>query len=102
MAALEVEAVNQCKGLLGDMLAQASEVKRTNGIEPPILKADIEEGFRRLQELPDFVERRDTKKSTLYAVIEIAVRDAFIDLLVRIPTTCERRPILTRIRPLIR
>ncbi|KFZ09494.1 hypothetical protein V501_05546 [Pseudogymnoascus sp. VKM F-4519 (FW-2642)] len=81
MAALEVEAVNQCKGLLGDMLAQASEVKRTNGIEPPILKADIEEGFRRLQELPDFVERRDTKKSTLYAVIEIAVRDAFIDLL---------------------
>ncbi|OBT83198.1 hypothetical protein VE02_09148 [Pseudogymnoascus sp. 03VT05] len=81
MAALEVEAVNQCKELLGDMLAQASEVKRTNGIEPPILKADIEEGFRRLQELPDFVERRDAKKSTLYAVVEIAVRDAFIDLL---------------------
>ncbi|KFY24859.1 hypothetical protein V493_04986 [Pseudogymnoascus sp. VKM F-4281 (FW-2241)] len=81
MAALEVEAVNLCKGLLGDMLVQASEIKRTNGIEPPILKVDIEEGFRRLQELPNFVERRDAKKTTRYAVIEIAVRDVFIDLL---------------------
>ncbi|KFY87570.1 hypothetical protein V498_07114 [Pseudogymnoascus sp. VKM F-4517 (FW-2822)] len=81
MAALEVEAVNLCKGLLGDMLAQASEVKRTNVIEPPILKADIEEGFQRLQELPNFVERRDAKKLTRYAVIEIAVREVFIDLL---------------------
>ncbi|OBT64895.1 hypothetical protein VE03_06452 [Pseudogymnoascus sp. 23342-1-I1] len=81
MAALEVEAVNLCKGLLGDMLAQASEVKRTDGIEPPILKADIEEGFRRLQDLPNFVERRDAKKLTRYAVIEIAVREVFIDLL---------------------
>ena len=96
-----MEAVNLCKGLLGEMLAQASEVKRTNGIEPPILKADIEEGFRRLQELPNFVERRDAKKSTRYAVIETAVREVFIDLLVRIPTTRERRPILTRARPLI-
>lgn len=94
-----MEAVNLCKGLLGDMLAQASEVKRTNVIEPPILKADIEEGFRRLQELPNFVERRDAKKLTRYAVIEIAVREVFIDLLVRIPTTCEQRPILTGTRP---
>ncbi|KFX88453.1 hypothetical protein V490_07623 [Pseudogymnoascus sp. VKM F-3557] len=81
MAALEVEAVNLCKGLLGDMLAQANEVKRTNGIEPPILKADIEEEFRRLQEIPSFAEGRDSKKSTRYAVIETAVRDTFIDLL---------------------
>ena len=78
-----MEAVNLCRGLLGDMLAQANEIKRTNGIEPPILKADIAEEFRRLQELPIFAERRDTKKSTRYAVIETAVRDAFIELLVR-------------------
>lgn len=96
-----MEAVNLCKGLLGDMLAQANEVKRTNGIEPPILKADIEEEFRRLQEIPSFAEGRDSKKSTRYAVIETAVRDTFIDLLVRIPTTCEQWTILTRTRPLI-
>lgn len=77
-----MEAVNLCKGLLGDMLVRASEVKRTDGIEPPILKADIKEEFRRLQELPNFVERRDAKKSTRYAAIETAVREAFIDLLV--------------------
>lgn len=94
-----MEAVNLCKGHLGDMLVQASEVKQTNDIEPPILKADIEDGFRRLQGLPNFGENRDAKKSSRYAVIESAVRDAFIDLVVRIPTMCERRPILTRARP---
>lgn len=101
MAGLEVEAVNLCRGLLRDMLAQASEIKRTNGIEPPILKADIAEEFQRLQELPYFAERRDAKKSTRYAVIETAVQDAFIELLVRVPTLYKPTPILTRIRQII-
>lgn len=84
MAALEVEAVGVFKGLLGDMLAQAGEIKRTDAIEPPILKADIAEQLQQLQTLKNFPKTRDAKKSTQYAVIETAVRDAFIELLVRL------------------
>ena len=88
MAALEVKAVSIFKGLLGDMLAQSGETKRTDAIEPPILKTDIAAELQRLQALEYFPKTRDAKKSTQYAVIETAVRDAFIELLVRTPASC--------------
>lgn len=81
---LEVEAVVVFKGLLGDMLAQSGTTKRTDTIEPPVSKADIAPVLRRFQQV-NSSKTRDEKKATQYAVIETAVRDAFVDLLVREP-----------------
>lgn len=98
MAALEVEAVGVFKGLLGDMLARSGETERTDAIERPILKTDIAAELERLQALENFPKTRDAKKSTQYAVIETAVRDAFIELLVRTLASCSQRTLLIKPR----
>jgi hypothetical protein len=102
MAALEVEAVRIFEELLGDMLCEGGELKGTNAIEPPILKADIATELQRLQALENFPKTHDAKKLTQHAVIDTAVRDTFIELLVRSQASCSQRTLLTKPRRNIR
>ena len=84
MAAMKVEAVDVFRTYLEEMLTAAGATPRTDAIEPPIQKADIASILDRLHQSNTFPSIEDgAKKSMQYAIIETAVRDAFVALLVR-------------------
>lgn len=91
MAAMKVEAVDVFRTYLEEMLTAADATPRTDAIEPPIQKGDIASILDRLYHSNTFPSIEDgAKKSMQYAIIETAVRDAFVALLVR---TLDLQPI---------
>ena len=83
MAFFEVEAVATCRGYLDEMLSLARAIPRTTSIEPPIVASDVEAALRRFRDFNASQSSEGTKKAPLhFAVVETAVRDAFVALLV--------------------
>lgn len=83
MAAMKVEAVDVFRTYLDEMLTAAGATPRTDTIELPIQKADIAPILDRLHHSNTFPSIEDgAKRSMQYAIIETAVRDAFVALLV--------------------
>lgn len=83
MAVPEVEAVGVFRTYLDEMLTAAGAKPRIDAIEPPIQKADIAPVLQRLDESSIYPAQQGAKKTMQYAIIETAVRDAFVALLVR-------------------
>ena len=83
MAESNVEAVAVFRTYLDEMLLAAATKPRIDAIEPPIQKAEIAPILQRLDEVNIYPARQGAKKTMQYAIIETAVRDAFVTLLVR-------------------
>lgn len=83
MATSEVEAVGVFRTYLQEMLTAAGAKPRIDAIEPPIQKTEIAPILQRLDESNIYPAQQGEKKTMQFAIIETAVRDAFVALLVR-------------------
>jgi hypothetical protein len=77
---------------LDDLLAQASAVKTTSSVDPPLNKSDFEDLQGRLNEVLSSKQspsesNADAKRTQRFAIIETAVRDTFGNLIVGPPPT---------------
>jgi THO complex subunit 1 len=84
MAPLRVEAVDAFRASLDEILAQAQTIKKADTIEPPILKTDVADFLEKVRGVDYLAKNEASKKANQYAIIETAVRDVFIGLVVSI------------------
>lgn len=82
MAGHAVQAVDDFRGLLREMLQRAEQRKETNTVDLPLSKSDFTDLFERSEPIFPSTAPLEAKKRSQYAVIETAVRDTFNNLLV--------------------
>jgi THO complex subunit 1 len=82
MAGHAVQAVDDFRGLLLEMLQRAEQQKQTDTVEPPLNKPDFADLFERVESVFPSTAPPEIKKRSQCAIIETAVRDTFNNLLV--------------------
>jgi THO complex subunit 1 len=91
MAGHEVQAVDAFGELLNELLVRAEQVKQTNTVEPPLIKPDFQDILERVESTFFSSAKTLESRKQSHAVIDIAIRDKFNNLLVSLSSTrsCE-------------
>jgi THO complex subunit 1 len=76
-----IDSTVKYRGLVRDLLAKATEIKKGHGVEPPITEANLGDLAARVHLKNDGVQSEPNKQHN-YAAVEIAFREKFYELLV--------------------